>query len=151
VFHGATYPAGSHVDSDVDLSFYKLGYSYRVLGTSAWSLRPGLSGYVWTFDGHLTGEGAGLNQRRSFTHVLPIFTLAADAQAGLWRAGVEVDAGGTASDEYDVDVEGRVGVRLWGRASVDLGYRHVNFRFHETTNEASLAIDGPFVGLSLNF
>jgi hypothetical protein len=50
-----------------------------------------------------------------------------------------------------IDLSGGIGVRLWDRLSLDLGWRWTRFVFDETPNEGDLVFSGPYVGLTVDF
>jgi hypothetical protein len=155
VYRGATYPAGEHVDSDLELTFWKLGYDYAFVGDptakSGLTMRGGVAAWLWDYDGRLQGNDSGIDESRTFSHVLPVATLAAEGSFGLFHVAGRASGGLLATDRYVVDLEAAVGVTLWSTLSIDVGYRWMNFAFHETTNEADLTLYGPFAGISLAF
>ena len=154
VFHGATYPAGEQVSSDVSLKFVIPEYGYRMWGAANVYSRGGIRGYIWTLDSELkgTGPGGALDESRSFTHALPagFFTL-----QGAWgdlRLGGTAAGGLLASDRYVADFEAGLGYALFSdHAQVDVGYRWLRFDFHETTNVGALTESGLLVSLSARF
>ncbi len=155
VYHGVTYPKGEHVESDVELTFWKLGYDYAFVGDpqakSGLTMRGGLAAWLWDYDGRLQGTDSGIDESRTFSHVLPVATIAAEGAFGVFHVAGRASGGLLASDRYVVDLEASVGVTLWKTLSLDVGYRWMNFAFHETTNEADLTLYGPFAGISLAF
>lgn len=155
VYRGTTYPAGEHVETDLDLTFWKLGYDYAFVGDPRASaglvVRGGVAGWLWDYDGRLRGTDSDLDESRSFSHVLPVATLAAEGAFGVFHVAGRASGGLVASDRYVVDLEASVGVTLWKTLSLDVGYRWMNFSFHETTNEADLTLYGPFAGISIAF
>jgi len=155
VYRGVTYPKGEHVDSTIDLTFWKLGYDYAFVGDpqakSGLTMRGGLAAWLWDYDGRLQGVDSGIDESRTFSHVLPVATLAAQDAFGVFHVAGRASGGLLASDRYVVDLEASVGVTLWKTLSLDVGYRWMNFAFHETTNEADWTLYGPFAGISLAF
>ena len=54
-----TFPAGTHVSSEVDLDWYRVGYRRRIeLGNGDWTLWPGAGAAILDFLYHLNGDGA---------------------------------------------------------------------------------------------
>ena len=72
VFHGATYPAGDRVSSDVSIDFIIPEYDYRFWSLNGTDLRGGIRGYIWTFDSELKGFGPwGCTRREPEFHARP--------------------------------------------------------------------------------
>jgi hypothetical protein len=59
ISHGVSFPAGTHVSSDVDLNWYRLGYRHRfTLGSDEqWSIWPSVGAVLWDASYHLSGGG----------------------------------------------------------------------------------------------
>jgi len=65
IFHGKPYPAGTRVRSDVNLSWYEIGYQYNVrFGKERMNLRmaPTVAFALWNFSAELESNG-GKNSR----------------------------------------------------------------------------------------
>ena len=152
IFHAGTFAAGESVKSEVDLELWKVGYSYAVVDNAAWTVRAGLAGWVWTYDGRMTSQTTGLDETRGFTHVLPVATV--DAEVGIGGAWVVRGAlryGTVGSDRYMFEAEAGVGVELFSHLGLELGWRYMQFSFVETTNLADMAFNGPYFGVSYTF
>lgn len=150
VYHAVTYGIGETVDSDVEMTFLRGGYDYALVNEPGGKLRVGLEAYWWQFDATLDGSVGG-KTRREFSHVFPAIYLDADARFGSWHIRGKA-AYGTMfeSDRYLVDLEAAIGIRLWQRLTLDVGWRYWNLVFHETTNEGNFKASGPFVELSID-
>jgi hypothetical protein len=149
VFHGDVYPAGFVVESELDLSFWKFGWDYRLAGVTGSEVRAGLSGWIWTFDASVEGGPAGKSSR-GFTHVYPLATVEAETRLGALALGASLAGGILADDRYVVDAEAHAGVRIGRHVEIDLGYRFLNFAFHEATNVGDLVFHGPFLQVSFD-
>ena len=154
IWHGATYPAGERVDSEMSVTLYRAGWDYRLLGREgASALRAGVQAEAWTFEGRLEGKTSGLDERRQFTHFFPLLTVTGETRSGPWRFAASAAGGGLATDRWHLDLEATVGLRSNGRPTLglDVGWRWTRFQFHETTNEADMTFQGPFVAATLDF
>jgi hypothetical protein len=72
IFHGRRYPAGTRVSSDVNLSWYEIGYQYNIhFGKERVNLRmaPTVAFALWTFSTEL--ESTGGKDSRSYTKGTP--------------------------------------------------------------------------------
>jgi hypothetical protein len=154
VFHGATFPAGGRVRSDVGLRFVIPRYDYGLLDGPAGAFRAGLEAYVWTFDARLRESSPGpvLDEERRFTHVLPAVTLQGTVPLGLGGLALGADGafGVIGAGRYAVDLRPRVEKTLWDRCRVAVGYRWLRFAFRETTNRGDLTAQGPFVSVAID-
>jgi hypothetical protein len=151
-FHGATFPAGTQVRSDVGLRLVVPRYDYALIDGSGGKLRGGLQAYVWTFDARLRGSSSGqiLDEERHFTHVLPALVLAGEVPLGGFELAADGAFGAIGGERYAVDFTPRVSCTLWSRWHLAIGYRWLKFAFHETTNRADMTAQGPFVSIALD-
>jgi hypothetical protein len=99
-----TFPAGSRVEADVRLDWYRAGYAYRIPidangdGVAELSVAPSAGIAVLAFDFQLEGE-AGASVSRAYTKASP--QLGADVRWRLsdrWTIAVEVLSGIPVSD-----------------------------------------------------
>ncbi len=150
VYNGGLFPAGDRVRSDIRLDHYEVGYEFGILAEPQTEVWSGLSAWIWTYDGKLDDQTSGFDRRRSFTHVYPVLTLSGLHRIDVLKLAAEGKLGGLAGDRYAIDAEASIGVRLLERADLDLGWRYQRFAFHETTNEARMTFQGPFVRLSVD-
>ena len=150
-FHGVTIPAQTRLRSDVGLRLVMPRYDYALLDGSAAELRAGLLATIWTFDAQLRGAkpAGGIDESRHFTHVLPAVTLSGGLPLAGWQLAARSAFGVLASDRYLVDLAPELRRRLWDRCSLAVGYRWLEFVFHETTNRGHLTFQGPYVSASL--
>ena len=161
VFHGVTFLAGTQVNSNLDLTIWKVGYDYAFVDTfrpgmmgvaeTSLTVRAGVSGWLWDYNGRVQSATPAQDTTRGFSHLIPVATLSAEGSFEGFRVGARVDGGLLASDRYVVDAEASVGLKLWNVATLDVGYRWMNLSFHETTNEGDLTLYGPFAGVSIEF
>ena len=149
IYHAATYPQGASVQGNIDLTLYEAGYQYASLDDCNDTIWTGVSAWVWTYDGRL--KTTGIDESRSFTHVYPVATVAAEHRFGNWKVAGGLNVGGLATDRYVIDLEASVGVKLFGHLDLEAGYRWMKFEFHESTNKASMTFSGPFVGVAYEF
>lgn len=150
IYRDVMFDAGDRVRSSLELDIVKAGYEGLLAGTPSSSLRAGIAGWVWRYQGSLENLDGPEDQSRSFTHVLPVAHVAADAAFGVLHVAARAAGGWIGTDRYAIDLSGGVGVRLFDRLSLDLGWRWTRFVFDETTNEGDLVFSGPYVGLTVD-
>lgn len=149
VYRDGGFFAGERVASDLELSFLKAAWSYRLLDAGTTSVDAGVGAWWWRYDGSFTSRTTGVSHSRSFSHVLPVAHVAAATALGVLRLSARAAAGTAGADRFVVDLEGAVGVRLGGRFLLDAGWRWMRLAFDETTNEADLVLHGPFLRLGV--
>ena len=64
ISQGLTFPAGTHVSSDVDVNWYRAGYRHRFSLGDDWTIWPSVGGILWDF--HYKLKGGGEKADRSF-------------------------------------------------------------------------------------
>ncbi len=153
VFHGANYPTGTRVNSDLDYNFYSFRYDYRVLRADLGDLRVGFQGYYWVFDSRIKGSapGATFDEHRGFSSFYPAGILSGQLRFGILHLNDSFVLGGLSLERSIIDTAGSAGVRLWNHLDLDLGYRAMHFDMTETTNDGDLTVHGPFFQLSITF
>jgi hypothetical protein len=90
--HAVTFPAGSHVSSDVQLDWYRFGYRHRFSFFDDRSLRlyPSIGGVILNFDYSLDGPGS-LSAKRSYIKANVQLGLSAEWQPGGGPFSIGVD------------------------------------------------------------
>jgi hypothetical protein len=154
-FHGATYPTGDRVRTDLDLVTWGASWSYRLSEPkqdSANALWLGVGAWWWDFEAELVGLTSGNAEHRDFSHVYPGVT--GEWTFDLWR-GVLLDLSGTyclnALDSRIWDVAGGFAYAFRSGARIDVGYRHQRWDFNESTNDADFALMGPYASFTMRF
>ena len=73
ITHGATFPAGSSVNSDVQLDWYRFGYrhAFELLSDRSTTVSPGVGGTMLDFNYNLDTSGLGPSESRSYVKVTP--------------------------------------------------------------------------------
>src|SRR3954470_8578603 len=90
ISQGRTFAAGTHVSSDVDLDWYRVGYRHRFsLGGEAsdWTLWPSVGVAVWDFQYRLSGGGVAAD--RSYIKANVQFGLEAEWRPNRGRFAID--------------------------------------------------------------
>jgi hypothetical protein len=152
VFHGQTYAAGDRIDSDLDLTFWRVEWDYRLLGDSRCGfLRAGVGAEIWTLRERIEDETQGFADSREFTHALPVASVSGEKRWGRFGVGGLARVGFLDSDRSQVDLEASASVAIGLGLRAEVGWRWTRFSFVESTNSGCLTFSGPFVGLSSDF
>jgi len=77
-FHNRTYPAGTLVESRIDLNWMRLNYGYKLFGGASWWIAPRLGAHylrsITTLNGETKEEGT-ISNTRSLDGVYPVLGL----------------------------------------------------------------------------
>ena len=164
ISHGTTFPAGTSVNADIQLDWYRIGYEYRVSykddHRSILSLYPAVGLALFNFDYLLKGTG-GLSAGRSFAKGAPQVGLRSEwTPEGPFSVSGELLSSlpfSTIPLLFSTDLT--AGYQLWGRpdrggiAYVGIGYDRIDEEDHQTVPNHIQASIGPelIVGLKARF
>ncbi len=164
VSQGATFGAGTSIDSSSWIGRYRLGYAYRFdlpLGRAGCLVvRPGASLEGLHVHDRLTGEG-GASVRRTYLHVAPALDLRVGWRpAAVPRVFLEAGASQTLSFLYSdasrmntFESTLRVGCDLSSRTSlyVETGFRRSDWRDAQTVPNHVHVTFGPWFGVGFTY
>lgn len=164
ISRGTTFPAGSRVELNARLDWYRVGYRYRFSYANdkgpTFSLNPGAGVTLFNFDYKLNGPGA-LSADRGFLKGAPEIMLESE-----WSPGGPFSLSGGASSSlpfstlpfiFSLHLTGRY--QLWGRpdrggmAFVGIGYDRIDFKDNQRVPNHIEVDMGPvlLVGLGMRF
>lgn len=154
IYHGFTFDAGRPVRSDVDFFMVDAGYTYTFNPGEPLQLSGTLGIQYWSFKSRLrtVDDLPRIDTWRGFDSAFWMAGI-----EGSWRAteGIHVSgflAGGTERrEQYFVEAQADARVRLWGPASLSLGYRFESIHFRQSTNRSGLNFHGPIFGMEIRF
>jgi hypothetical protein len=91
ISHGVTFPAGSHVSSDVGLNWYRVGYGHEFDIGEGRTLRitPKIGAAILDFDYKL--DSGGLSAKRSYIKAGPQFGAEVEWQPGKLPFSLDLD------------------------------------------------------------
>lgn len=161
--HDVTFPAGTAVNSTVQLNWYRLGYEHRFVFGQADGARlridPAIEGVVFDFGYHISGGGLATSRTyfkggvrlglRSEWSPWPRFSILGDAMGSVPIPGQPVILSFQATGRY----------RLWGRADrggtffLGIGYDQIDHEDLQTVPNHIKVAMGPLLvtGLAVNF
>jgi hypothetical protein len=150
VSHGETYPAGAGVRTELDLPRLSLAYDYDVWDTPWTTARVGVVGHVYWVTARLAS--GPLDEQRAYSRAIPALTASVEASLGDWHGALDGSLGYTDSDhDFFGGVRILLGVRLWGKLDVNLGYRWERLDASAETNRVAVTVHGPEVSLAIRF
>jgi len=164
ISNGSTFPAGTSVNADTHLDWYRVGYehrfAYKYSQGSILSFYPAIGFALFNFDYNLKGTG-GLSAARSFEKAAPQLGLRSE-----WIPGgpFSLSGGVFSSLAFStlpllLSVDVTAGYQLWGRpdhggmAYVGIGYDRIDEEDNQRVSNHIRASIGPelLVGLKLRF
>jgi len=165
ISNGTTFPAGTHVNADVRLDWYGLGYKYRFAykynsDGALVSFYPSVGFALLNFDYNLNGT-PGLSASRGFTKAAPQLGLKSE-----WVPGgpFSLSAGVLSSLPFStlpllLSVDFTARYQIWGRhdhggmAYLGIGYDRIDEEDNQKVPNHIKASIGPevVVGLKVNF
>lgn len=164
VSHGTTFPAGTSVNADTQLDWYRFGYehhfAFKYNGGSVVSFYPAIGFALFNFDYNLKGTG-GLSAARSFAKPAPQLGLKSEWTPGgpfLLSAGV-LSSLAFSTLPLLLSVDLTAGYQLWGRldhggqAYLGIGYDRIDEEDNQRVPNHVKASIGPevIVGFKVSF
>jgi hypothetical protein len=153
-FHGAVFPNGDTVSSDLDLETWAVKWDYALSKQkrTADAFRLGLGAWWWDLDLAVNGNPSGNAESREFSRVYPgvhaLMTMELGESSTLDLAGA-VAASNFHRRLYDWNATLHYPVSDYVRLGA--GYRWLIFDFNETTNDGDFHFEGPFGALQIRF
>lgn len=153
-YHGATYPAGDRVSSDLDLETWAFKWDYALSKQKRTldAFWVGLGAWWWNFDLQTRGTPSGNNESREFSRVYPgvhaqlIMELGEGTTLGLNGA---LAANSASRRLYDWSAE--ILYPVSDIVRLGIGYRWMIWDFNETTNDGDFDFKGPMGTLQIRF
>jgi len=151
-FNGKTYTASTKVDSDLDLTYHRLGYEYDFIDML--SNRLGVIFEIKYFDvsAGLRAPALGLDESESLK--APVPTVGIAAQVGLpllFNVGGEATGVAIGSKAYLFDGEVAVNFKPLPLVVISGGYRVFKLHLEDNNDEADFKLKGPFLQVRADF
>jgi hypothetical protein len=151
VFHGTTYPAGNLVDTDLDLTTWRVAFDGKLHESERTTVRAGLGAYWWTLDMTLRDRDAQISDERKFSRLLPAIVGSGEWKLSeRWSAAAAAGFGtiGKGRRLFDLDATARATIDGGGRGGALLvGLRWMRYDLDEDTNVGRISLLGPTLGL----
>jgi hypothetical protein len=162
VSHGTTFPAGTHVSSDLTLDWYRLGYGrvFPIDAQAQWTITPSADVAILDFCYKLRGGG----ESTSRSYLKPTFQLGADLRWNPANGPFSIDAIVTATPPISglpwIDEESIVASykfinskSVTAAGSIGVGFEQVRFEDSQTVSNHIKVDYGPLllIGLRLEF
>jgi hypothetical protein len=160
---GVVIPAGTKVDSSLDLGITKGVITFDIMPTQAFELGIGLG--LSAIDFKASVKEPGTNNKVETDETVPVPLLALRAGATIWRfavegllAGVSYNSGGDNVEYMDLDLGARL--NLFGESgrrsgSFAFGYRYVDLQAKYDSGgthvDGDMNFSGPYLGFAFGF
>jgi len=151
-FSGQTYPAGTRVQSEMDIKMFKGGYEYEFFG--GW-----LGFFAATFDLlvadaslKLNALGPGLDQKEHRTVAIPMIGLNSRQHLGKY-VDLTAKISGLPAGQYGYiyDLDGSLDINPNKYVGISVGYRFWGARTNYRDNSVTIKLNGPFASLTVRF
>ena len=152
-FDGVIFPAGTQVDSKLNLGMYRGGYTWSFLQQQSWELGLSVGVYLIDLDVRLGSKDFDIRAEDGTTEPFPMVGLSGTWLLGkdwLIRGGAEafaIDRGNTDGDFYNVSLSGEY--QVTENLSLGAGYDLVSIDAKDTKNndEIDYNYDGAMIYL----
>ena len=154
VFDGATYAAGSRVQTD--LKFHTLDFEYQYdffkIDTVLAGLSAGAIAKLKYVEGDVSLESAANDRKKDFSYPIPMVGLAAHVGliANILEARGKV-TGITYSDTTVYEADAGISLTAIPFTDIAVGYRYVNYDVDDDGVLLKTQLSGPYVSLTVGF
>jgi len=160
VFNGVTYPVGARINSSLDFTYTRLGWTWQFINiaNNTFKFGPMLDFDWFILDPKINGtlkidsSKAQLEAERKFNLILPTIGLAADCNP-IKYINIFADASGIMSGKYGYMADAEIGVKVipikW--FSIVGSYRYMELKAKDGVNTAKVTYNGPYFGLTFRY
>ena len=148
-FDGKTYSASARVDSNLDITYQRLGYRYNIIDTLGNQL--GIIFDIKLFDIEARLKTTGIDESYSVT--APVPTIGLGAQIGLpflFTVGAEV-TGIAYSGNHLIDGEAAINFNPIPFITISGGYRIFDLKVEDGDDKVDFSLKGPFLMVNAGF
>jgi hypothetical protein len=151
-FSGQTYPAGTRVQSEMDIKMFKGGYEYEFFGGWLGFFAATLDVLVADAGIRLKAPGPGLDQKEHRTVAIPMIGLNSRLHLGKY-VDLTAKISGLPAGQYGYiyDLDGSLDINPIKYVGISLGYRFLGARARYEDNLVDIKLNGPFASLNIRF
>jgi len=149
-FDGKTYSASARVDSNLDITYQRLGYRYNIIDTLGNQLGIILDIKLFDIEARLKTTGI---PDESYSVTAPIPTIGLGAQIGLpflFTVGAEV-TGIAYSGNHLIDGEAAINFNPIPFITISGGYRIFDLKVEDGDDKVDFSLKGPFLMVNAGF
>jgi hypothetical protein len=151
-FSGKTYPAGTRVQSEMDIKFYKGGYEYDFI--DGWLGFLGVTFDVLVADTRiqLKAPSLGFDQKEDLTVPIPMIGINSRLHLGKY-VNLTAKVSGLPAGHYGYiyDLDGSLNINPVKYVGIALGYRFFGLKAEYDDNKLDTKLQGPFAALNIRF
>lgn len=156
VFNGTTYPVGANINSKIDFSYSRLGWTWEFINIDNNTFKFGtmLDADWFILEPKINGNLNTLqfDASKKFNLVLPTIGLAADYNPVKY-VNLFADAAGIAAGKYGYMFDFEAGIKVipvkW--FSIVGAYRYLELKAKSDSNYAKVTYNGPYVGMTFRY
>jgi hypothetical protein len=151
-FAGQTYPAGTRVQSEADLKFFKGGYELDLVVSKYGFLGGTLDVMISDVNVQLKAPSLALDEKEGFTVPIPMVGLIARITPIKW-VNLTARASGLPMGSYGhvFDAEAYLEINPIKYVGISAGYRYFSLLGEYDENKLEFRLDGPFAAVKVRF
>lgn len=151
-FAGQTYTAGTRVQSEADLKFFKGGYELDLIVSKYGFLGGTLDVMISDVNVQLKAPSLALDEKEGFTVPIPMIGLIARITPIKW-VNLTARASGLPMGSYGhvFDAEAYLEINPIKYVGISAGYRYFSFLGEYDENKLDFKLDGPFAAVKVRF
>jgi hypothetical protein len=151
-FSGQMYPAGTRVQSEMDIKLFKGGYEYEFFGGWLGFFAATIDVLVADASMQLSAPGPGIDQKEHHTVPIPMIGLNSRQHLGKY-VDLTAKISGLPAGQYGYiyDLDGSLDINPIKYVGISLGYRFLGARAKYKDNLLDIKLNGPFASLNIRF
>jgi hypothetical protein len=147
IFEGQSYTSSTHVITNVDLDYLRLGWIHHFIRNNALKLGSTIEAKMFFIDASLAAPAIAISESEKFIGGLPTLGIVFEVEPHrIIKVFAEIS--GLPAGSYGYLLDGELGIRLnpIENFSITGGYRIFSMKVEDDSNHAELEIGGPFLG-----
>ena len=151
-FSGQTYPAGTRVQSEMDVKMLKGGYEYEFFGGWLGFFAATIEVLVVDACMRLNAPGSGIDRKEHRAIPIPMIGLNSRLHVGKYL-DLTAKISGLPAGQYGYiyDLDGSLDINPIKYVGISLGYRFLGARAKYEDNLVKIWLTGPFASLNIRF
>lgn len=153
-FSGQTYAVGTHVSTELEVDYFRLGWAWQFLdiGEGAVKAGPLLEAKAFMLDASLDAPSIGVSEAEDFIIALPTIGAMVDVNVGE-KFNLFAEVSGLPSAGYGHFFDTEIGIKFIPieNLSIIVGYRVIDIELEDDDSYGEIDMTGPFFGATLRF
>lgn len=154
LFSGQSYAVGTHVSTELEVDYFRLGWAWQFLSFSEGAVKAGplLEAKAFMLDASLDAPSIGVSEAEDFMIALPTIGAMLDIKMGE-KFNIFAEVSGLPSAGYGHFFDTEIGIKFipMKNLSIIAGYRVIDIELEDDDSYGEVDISGPFFGATLRF